>query len=62
MTVTKILETTILSGRNTAIFTDADIPNSLIRVYATNSNIYPQSVVLSGNTLTITYENLFYHK
>ena len=56
MVVRKILETTIASGGTTATFTDADIPNSLIRVYATNSNIYPQNISLSGNTLTVTYE------
>lgn len=54
--VTKILETTISSGGTTATFTDADIPNSLIRVYSTDSNIYPQTMSLSGNTLTVTYE------
>ena len=54
--VRKILETTIPSGGTTAIFTDSDIPNSLIRVYSTNNNIYPQSMILSGNTLTVTYE------
>lgn len=54
--VTKILETTLSAGATTAIFSDADIPNSLIRVFATNSNIYPQSISLSGTTLTVTYE------
>lgn len=54
--VRKILETTIASGGTTATFTDSDIPNSLIRVYATDSNIYPQTVSLTGTTLTVTYE------
>lgn len=54
--VTKILETTISTGGTTATFTDSDIPNSLIRVYSTDSNIYPQTMSLSGNTLTVTYE------
>lgn len=54
--VRKILETTISSGGTTATFTDSDIPNSLIRVYSTDSNIYPQTVSLTGNTLTVTYE------
>lgn len=54
--VTKILETTLTAGATSAIFNDADIPNSLIRVFSTNSNIYPQSVSLSGTTLTVTYE------
>lgn len=54
--VRKILEATIPSGGSSATFTDSDIPNSLIRVYSTNSNIYPQNISLSGNTLTVTYE------
>lgn len=54
--VRKILEATIPSGGYSATFTDSDIPNSLIRVYSTNSNIYPQNISLSGNTLTVTYE------
>ena len=54
--VRKILETTIHSGGSSATFTDNDIPNSLIRVYSTNSNIYPQNISLAGNTLTVTYE------
>lgn len=58
MVVRKILETTIASGATTATFTDSDIPNSLIRVYSTNSNIYPQNISLSGNVLTVTYETL----
>lgn len=54
--VTKILETTLAAGATAAIFNDADIPNSLIRIFATNSNIYPQSISLTGTTLTVTYE------
>ena len=54
--VRKILEATIPSGGSSATFTDSDIPNSLIRVYSTNSNIYPQNISLAGNTLTVTYE------
>ena len=54
--VRKILEATIPSGGSSATFTDSDIPNSLIRVYSTNSNIYPQNISLTGNTLTVTYE------
>ena len=54
--VRKILETTIPSGGTVATFNDSDIPNSLIRVYSTNSNIYPQNISLSGNLLTVTYE------
>ena len=56
--VRKILETTIPSGGSSATFTDSDIPNSLIRVYSTNSNIYPQNISLAGNTLTVTYETV----
>lgn len=56
--VRKILETTIPSGGSSATFNDSDIPNSLIRVYSTNSNIYPQNISLTGNTLTVTYETL----
>lgn len=54
--VTKILETTLAAGATSVTFNDADIPNSLIRVYATNSNIYPQNISLTGNVLTVTYE------
>ena len=54
--VRKILEATIPSGGSSATFTDSDIPNSLIRVYSTNSNIYPQNISLAGTTLTVTYE------
>lgn len=56
--VRKILEATIPSGGSSATFTDSDIPNSLIRVYSTNSNIYPQNISLTGNTLTVTYETV----
>ena len=56
--VRKILETTIPSGGSTAIFNDSDIPNSLIRVYSTNSNAYPQNISLTGNSLTVTYETV----
>lgn len=54
--VTKILETTLAAGATSVTFNDADIPNSLIRVFATNSNIYPLNISLSGNILTVTYE------
>lgn len=56
--VRKILEATIPSGGSSATFTDSDIPNSLIRVYSTNSNIYPQNISLAGTTLTVTYEQV----
>lgn len=54
--ITKILETTLAAGATSVTFNDADIPNSLIRVFATNSNIYPLNISLSGNILTVTYE------
>ena len=56
MTVTKILEQTLSAGSTSVTFTDADIPNSLIRVYSSNSDLIPVSRILSGNTLTVTYE------
>lgn len=54
--ITKILEGTLPTGNTTVSFTDSDIPNSLIRVYATNADVFPASITLSGNTLTITYQ------
>lgn len=56
MTVTKILEQTLSAGSTSVSFTDADIPNSLIRVFSSNSDLIPVSRILSGNTLTVTYE------
>ena len=56
MTVTKILEQTLSAGSTSVSFTDADIPNSLIRVYSSNSDLIPVSRTLNGNTLTVTYE------
>lgn len=56
MTVTKILEQTLSAGATSVSFTDADIPNSLIRVFSSNSDLIPVSRILSGNTLTVTYE------
>lgn len=56
MTVTKILEQTLSAGSTSVRFTDSDIPNSLIRVYSSNSELIPISRMLSGNTLTVTYE------
>lgn len=56
MTVTKILEQTLSAGSTSVSFTDSDIPNSLIRVYSSNSELIPISRMLSGNTLTVTYE------
>lgn len=56
MVVRKILETTLTAGSTTVTFTDSDIPNSLIRTYCTDSDLYPVSLSLSSTTLTITYE------
>ena len=54
--VTKILEETLTAGQTSVVFTDADIPNSLIRDFSSNSDIIPVSRILSGNSLTVTYE------
>lgn len=56
MTVTKILEQTLSAGSTSVSFTDSDIPNSLIRVFSSNSDIIPISRTLTGTTLTVTYE------
>lgn len=53
--VSKILEATLTAGNTSVTFTDADIPNSLIRVFSNNSDVIPESRILSGNTLTVTY-------
>lgn len=56
MKATKILESTLIAGNTSVIFTDSDIPNSLIRVYTTDSNLYPINSSLSGTTLTVNFE------
>ena len=53
--VSKILESTLTAGSTSVTFTDSDIPNSLIRVFSSNSDVIPESRILSGNTLTVTY-------
>lgn len=53
--VSKILEATLTAGSTMVTFTDTDIPNSLIRVFSSDSDIIPESRVLSGNSLTVTY-------
>lgn len=53
--VSKILEATLIAGNTSVTFTDSDIPNSLIRVFSSDSNIIPESRILSGNTLTVVY-------
>ena len=56
MVVRKILEQTLNAGSSSVIFTDTDIPNSLIRVFSSNADIIPISRTLSGTSLTVTYE------
>lgn len=55
--ISKILETTLAAGQTSVVFTDAEIPNSLLRVFCTNSDIFPASQTLSGTSLTVTYES-----
>lgn len=55
MTVIKILEATLVAGNSAVTFTDSELPNSLIRVYSSNSDIIPESRTLIGNTLTVVY-------
>ena len=55
MVISKILESTLTAGSTAVVFTDSEIPNSLIRVYSTDDNLAPVSYNISGNTLTITY-------
>ena len=57
MVVTKILEQTLTAGSTSITFTDNDIPNSLIRVYSNDDDLYPTQRIVSGNTLTIKYES-----
>ena len=54
--VTKILEGTLSAGQTQITFTDSDIPNSLIRVYSTDPDLFPADQSISENILTITYE------
>lgn len=54
--ISKILEGTLASGATSISFTDADIPNSFIRIGSTDPDLMPVSQSLSGTTLTITYE------
>lgn len=56
MLVSKILETTLIAGQTSVSFTDSDIPNSLIRVFSSDESMIPESRILTGNTLTVTYE------
>lgn len=56
MVVRKILEKSLPVGQTSVTFTDSDIPNSLIRVYSSDSNLFPIDRTLAGTTLTINYE------
>lgn len=53
--ITKILEATLTAGQTSVIFTDTAIPNSLLRVFSSNSDLIPTSRTISGNSLTVTY-------
>lgn len=54
--ISKILEGTLASGATSISFTDADIPNSFIRIGSTDPDLMPTTMSLSGTTLTISYE------
>lgn len=55
MTITKILETTLIAGQSSVSFTDSEIPNSILRVYPSDSDLIYESISLTSNTLTVTY-------
>lgn len=54
--ISKILTSTLVAGTTYVSFTDSDIPNSLIRVFADDPDLMYQTVSLTGNTLTLTYD------
>lgn len=54
--IRKIIESTLIAGQTDITFTDADIPNSLLRVYATLDSLFPISQTITGNSIKITYE------
>ena len=54
--VRKILESVLTAGQTSISFNDSDIPNSLIRVYASKADLFPVRQTLSGNVITIEYE------
>ena len=54
--ISKVLEGTLVAGETSITFTDSDIPNSLVRVFSTNTDVIPVSRTLVGNALTITYD------
>ena len=55
MTITKILEATLVAGQSVVTFTDAEIPNSILRVYPSDSDLIYESISLVSTTLTVTY-------
>lgn len=55
MTITKIIEGTLIAGQSTITFTDSDIPNSILRVYPADSELIYESMTLSGTSLIVTY-------
>ena len=55
MTITKILEATLVAGQSVVTFTDAEIPNSILRVYPSDSELIYESISLTSNTLTVVY-------
>lgn len=55
MVISKILESTLTAGSTAVVFTDSEIPNSLIRVYSNDDNLAPVSMNVSSNSLTVTY-------
>lgn len=55
MTITKIIEGTLIAGQSTITFTDSDIPNSILRVYPADSELIYESITLSGTSLIVTY-------
>ena len=54
--ISKVLEGTLVAGETSITFTDSDIPNSLVRVFSTNTDVIPVSRTLVGNALTIKYD------
>ena len=56
MVITKILETTLSVGATSVVFTDSNIPNSLLLLNSTDPDLMPVSRSISGNSLTINYE------
>ena len=53
--VSKILETTLTIGNTSVVFTDNDIPNSLIRVFTNKPDVIPTSITMSGSSITVSF-------